>query len=57
MSTHKSGSAKFGKNQSATIKKANAVSYAPKGGSDTDEKSHGSRPSHINNPQIKSYKA
>lgn len=57
MSTSREGSKKFGEGQPASIRKANAVSYDPKGGSDTDEKSHGSRPSHVNNPEIKSYKA
>ena len=54
--THKEGSAKFGKEKGA-IKQANQAAYAPKGGSDTDVKSHGSRPSHINRPDIKGHKA
>lgn len=52
----KSGSAKFGK-EKGTIKKANQAGYNPKGGSDTDVRSHGSRPNQINNPQIGGMKA
>ena len=50
----KAGSAHFGKEDKA-IKKANQAAYEPKGGSDTDVRSHGSRPSHINKPEIKAY--
>lgn len=52
----KAGSAKFG-HETGKIKSANQAGYMPKGGSDTDVKSHGSRPSHINRPEIKSMNA
>lgn len=55
--SNKSGSVRFGEGQPASIKKANAVSYATKAISDTDERSHGSRPSHVNKPAKKPMKA
>lgn len=39
--------------ESAAMKKGNLAAYNPKGDSDTDTRSHGSRPSHINRPELK----
>lgn len=44
-------------NGNAGIVKANRAGYNPKGGSDTNINSHGSRPSQVNKPQLKSYNA
>lgn len=46
----------LGKTKTGAISKANQAGYAVKGGSDKGM-AHGSRPSHINNPEVKAKSA